>query len=219
MVQQVQRPSLVAPGFEGTRVVPNNIYFGNLNKIVPGLEETVAYHLDAPMGECKVEGRDFGLLVRKRNSLFNTHGDNLVSIDFKCLDFSWPSTGQGTKPNTKYVYSELFEVLNPGASTLMFGHKGEVWEWAEVAYGAVDFVETTEKGTTKARYVSNDDVMLFAAVFPSLKKGILPSGFYHRLENPSTTELALLHIVTIAEKSLGYKNGKFLEFGFNRPKR
>lgn len=163
--------------------------------------------LATPVKECQVSERDFGGIIKKPNyfqrpikGLYN--GFNVLNQD------------------RQYLISEMLLVLNPKKSTPMMSHEGELYELVRVI-GPGNINYKTHMWLDNRVMMSNyKQHYLSGEVFRSVNANNMPNGepdgFYHSLANPDNVK-SLAHIITIAEKRLGFKDGKRLEFGLNRP--
>jgi hypothetical protein len=179
----------------------------NISQLV-GLEELVNHFLAVPLSECESSRRAFGLIIKKPNEMRKLPG-GVLSISF---GVQTQNMVEALKKGETYVISELILALNPNSETVMMSHEGEVYELVKVLHGDLDFVHQTESQMHIWNYSEGS---MFLSVRPS-KNLPSPIGFYHQLKNPSQ-KLSLAYIATIAEKELGFKDGKPLKYGLNRP--
>ena len=159
-----------------------------------------------PLNECEPSPRDFGLIIKKPNEVKKLPSDGLY------ISFGVHTQKMFELRNKQYVLSELILALNLRSETTMMSHEGEVYELVKVLYGEVDFVHQEDSKIYVWDYSTGH---MFLSVRPghNIQR---PIGFYHQLKNPNK-ELAGAYIMTVAEKKMGFKDGKLLKYGLNRP--
>jgi hypothetical protein len=174
-----------------------------------GLRDTAAHWLFATPSECEYTEREFGVIAKAQNAIFEPRGD--VTIGFVRKKLTIPYDEIKSKD---LVLSEIFLALNPGASTTMMSHEGEIYECVGVVDGTMEHVEDVNghNGLSSETYRTGD---IFFSVNSS--PSVVSHGFYHQLRNLNVVGLALSKITTLAEKNLAMKDGKFMKYGFNRP--
>jgi hypothetical protein len=174
---------------------------------ITGLEEIVKDFLGVPLSECEPSPRDFGLIIKKPNEITKLP----VGLDVS-FGTQTQTMVEALKKDEAYVISELILALNPNSATAMMSHEGEVYELVKVLHGELDFAHQSESQIHIWDYSAGH---MFLSVRPGQNLQ-LPIGFYHQLKNPNM-ELAVAYIMTIAEKKMGFKDGKPLKYGLNRP--
>ncbi len=189
--------------FDVQRSVPADIDVAQIN----GLEEIVKNFLGVPLSECEPSPRDFGLIIKKPNEVKKLPNGLKISFGTQTQ-----SMVEALKKDKVYVASELILALNPNSKTAMMSHEGEVYELVKVLHGELDFIRQEDSQIHIWDYSAGH---MFLSVRPgqNLQQ---PIGFYHQLRNPNK-ELAVAYIMTVAEKKLGFKDGKPLKYGLNRP--
>jgi hypothetical protein len=178
----------------------------NISQIT-GLEEIVREFLGMPLSECEPSPRDFGLIIKKPNEIKKLPDGLKISFGAQSQEMV-----EALKKDKMYVISELILALNPNSATAMMSHEGEVYELVKVLHGELDFAHQSESQIHIWDYSAGH---MFLSVRPGQNLQ-LPIGFYHQLKNPNK-ELAVAYIMTVAEKKMGFKDGKPLKYGLNRP--
>ena len=189
--------------FDVQKSIPADIDVTQIN----GLEELVKNFLGVPLSECEPSPRNFGLIIKKPNEMKKLPGGLEISFGVQTQHMV-----EALKKDKVYVISELILALNPHSETAMMSHEGEVYELVKVLHGELDFVHQTDSQIHIWDYSAGS---MFLSVRP-VRESRLPIGFYHQLKNPNR-ELALAYIMAVAEKKMGFKNGKPLKYGLNRP--
>lgn len=199
----------ISQEFNVSKPIPKDLNPCCIGKFMSGLSEIIENSLGVRFyGGCELSPRGFGLIVRKPNEIkklpqgLNAFGNDEQRV-YAALD-----------KNKEYCVSEIVNILNPKSETPMMSHEGEIYELVKVLYGNVNYIEDTKdtRGILSENYHAGQ---IFISVCTVLGVRI-PSGFYHQLKN-QTEKLSLMHVITIAKKSLAMKNGKVLKYGFNRP--
>ncbi len=181
-----------------------------------GFREAVQYYLVTSPENCEVLTRDFGVVVRKPNT-FQRAIQGVYNFDPNCIRTDFDK-------NRQYVISEALLFLKPSAATGIRSHDGEFFEAVEViGPGKIgyDWVAPGTKWVTKKKNSPGESFLSIESGY-GVSKPIDPQvifrdqrGYYHQLRNLSDSEISLAHIIAIAGKEFGMKDGQQLKYGLN----